>query len=329
VVAYPWASNAVGTLVDVPGWRSSRTSRSARLGRRGALRAPRPDRRRRSRGRRPHLLALQVLRPAPRCRVRPAPSCSSAGGPTRCGPRPRFRSATASRRAPSPTSCWPASSRRAGTSTGSAWMRSWPTSGSSGHAFLDGLPELVPALRPPTWTAACRPSASTSRARRRRRSQRGWATAASRSGTATTTRVEAMDRLGLPRRRGSSRDRPLQHERGGRPAARGAARAMRLLVLGGTRFLGRAAVEAALARGHEVTLFNRGETNADALPGDGEAPRRPRRGLHGARRARVGCRSSTRPASFPDSYGTRPSFYATPSATTFSCRRCPSTASPT
>ena len=41
---------------------------------------------------------------------------------------------------------------------------------------------------------------------------------------------------------------------------------MRLLVLGGTRFLGRAAVEEALARGHEVTLFNRGETNAELFP---------------------------------------------------------------
>ena len=41
---------------------------------------------------------------------------------------------------------------------------------------------------------------------------------------------------------------------------------MKLLVLGGTKFLGRATVEAALARGHEVTLFNRGETNADLFP---------------------------------------------------------------
>ena len=41
---------------------------------------------------------------------------------------------------------------------------------------------------------------------------------------------------------------------------------MRLLVLGGTKFLGRAAVEEALARGHEVTLFNRGETNAELFP---------------------------------------------------------------
>ncbi len=39
--------------------------------------------------------------------------------------------------------------------------------------------------------------------------------------------------------------------------------AVKLLVLGGTKFLGRATVETALARGHEVTLFNRGQTNAD------------------------------------------------------------------
>ncbi|VAW36936.1 hypothetical protein MNBD_CHLOROFLEXI01-3530, partial [hydrothermal vent metagenome] len=31
---------------------------------------------------------------------------------------------------------------------------------------------------------------------------------------------------------------------------------MKLLILGGTRFLGRAIVEAALANGHELTLFN-------------------------------------------------------------------------
>lgn len=41
---------------------------------------------------------------------------------------------------------------------------------------------------------------------------------------------------------------------------------MRLLVLGGTRFLGRAFVDAALAGGHEVTLFNRGRTNPELFP---------------------------------------------------------------
>jgi nucleoside-diphosphate-sugar epimerase len=41
---------------------------------------------------------------------------------------------------------------------------------------------------------------------------------------------------------------------------------VRLLVLGGTAFLGRALVESALARGHEVTLFNRGKTNPELFP---------------------------------------------------------------
>lgn len=41
---------------------------------------------------------------------------------------------------------------------------------------------------------------------------------------------------------------------------------MRLLVLGGTLFLGRAVVEAALAAGHDVAIFTRGETNPDLFP---------------------------------------------------------------
>jgi 2'-hydroxyisoflavone reductase len=41
---------------------------------------------------------------------------------------------------------------------------------------------------------------------------------------------------------------------------------VRLLVLGGTKFLGRATVESALEHGHEVTLFNRGETNPELFP---------------------------------------------------------------
>jgi len=41
---------------------------------------------------------------------------------------------------------------------------------------------------------------------------------------------------------------------------------MKLLILGGTIFLGRHIVEAALARNHEVTLFNRGQHNADLFP---------------------------------------------------------------
>ena len=44
------------------------------------------------------------------------------------------------------------------------------------------------------------------------------------------------------------------------------ARPLDILVLGGTGFLGPPTVEYALARGHRVTLFNRGKTNADLFP---------------------------------------------------------------
>ena len=41
---------------------------------------------------------------------------------------------------------------------------------------------------------------------------------------------------------------------------------MKLLLLGGPRFLGRAIVDAALERGHELTLFNRGTTHPELYP---------------------------------------------------------------
>jgi 2'-hydroxyisoflavone reductase len=41
---------------------------------------------------------------------------------------------------------------------------------------------------------------------------------------------------------------------------------MRILIIGGTRFLGRHLVDAVLARNHEVTLFNRGKSNPDLFP---------------------------------------------------------------
>jgi 2'-hydroxyisoflavone reductase len=52
---------------------------------------------------------------------------------------------------------------------------------------------------------------------------------------------------------------------------------MRLLMIGGTRFLGRAFVDTALAHGYEVTIFTRGQTNpglyadAERLVGDRES----------------------------------------------------------
>ena len=41
---------------------------------------------------------------------------------------------------------------------------------------------------------------------------------------------------------------------------------MRLLLLGGPKFVGRAVIDVASARGHEVTLFNRGTTGAGLYP---------------------------------------------------------------
>lgn len=41
---------------------------------------------------------------------------------------------------------------------------------------------------------------------------------------------------------------------------------MKILILGGTVFLGRALVEAALQKDHQLTLFNRGKSNPDIFP---------------------------------------------------------------
>jgi 2'-hydroxyisoflavone reductase len=41
---------------------------------------------------------------------------------------------------------------------------------------------------------------------------------------------------------------------------------MKLLIIGGTVFLGRHLVESALRRGHEITLFNRGQHNPELFP---------------------------------------------------------------
>ena len=43
---------------------------------------------------------------------------------------------------------------------------------------------------------------------------------------------------------------------------------MRILVVGGTRFVGRHVVDQAVARGHQVTVFHRGRSGADLFQGD-------------------------------------------------------------
>ncbi len=50
------------------------------------------------------------------------------------------------------------------------------------------------------------------------------------------------------------------------PAVAAPAAGKKILILGGTGFLGPHVVERALARGHTVTLFNRGKTGADRFP---------------------------------------------------------------
>ena len=41
---------------------------------------------------------------------------------------------------------------------------------------------------------------------------------------------------------------------------------MRILMIGGTRFVGRHIVDAALAAGHDVTVFHRGQTGPELFP---------------------------------------------------------------
>jgi len=53
---------------------------------------------------------------------------------------------------------------------------------------------------------------------------------------------------------------------GAKPRAREPGQPLRILVLGGTGFLGPHFVEAALAKGHTLTLFNRGKTNPHLFP---------------------------------------------------------------
>jgi 2'-hydroxyisoflavone reductase len=62
--------------------------------------------------------------------------------------------------------------------------------------------------------------------------------------------------------------------------AAGAPVRKKILILGGTGFLGPATVEAAMARGHEITLFNRGRTRPGLFPGVEK--------LHGDRDPRIG-----------------------------------------
>jgi len=53
---------------------------------------------------------------------------------------------------------------------------------------------------------------------------------------------------------------------GGKKKDKHGGKGMTILILGGTKFLGPAVVEAAMKRGHTLTLFNRGKTNPGLFP---------------------------------------------------------------
>ena len=55
----------------------------------------------------------------------------------------------------------------------------------------------------------------------------------------------------------------------------GAVKPMRVLILGGTGFIGPHQVRYALARGHQVTIFNRGRQKENWPRSGGGAARRP------------------------------------------------------
>ncbi|MCE1229989.1 MAG: epimerase [Firmicutes bacterium] len=54
---------------------------------------------------------------------------------------------------------------------------------------------------------------------------------------------------------------------GAAPKTVKAPKPLRILILGGTGYLGPATIEAAQARGHQVTMFNRGKTRPELFPG--------------------------------------------------------------
>ncbi len=66
---------------------------------------------------------------------------------------------------------------------------------------------------------------------------------------------------------GSAAGRVMVRQEGAEPAPeKDSGKKLKILILGGTRFLGPALVESALDRGHELTLFNRGRSNPHMFP---------------------------------------------------------------
>ena len=284
--------------------------RRPRLGRRRPLRPARPDRRRGVGLRRPHLLPVQVLRPAHGDGVRTRGAAAQLA-PVQGAPRRRRAGrATASSSARASTSSSPVSSPRSTTSTRSAGRRWSGTSASSGsasstacpgHVTLHGLPTMegrvptfcfsVAASQRPLGRRAPAPrgrspsgGATTTRSRRSGTSGSTSTTARCGPGSCTTTRPTRSTGCS-PRSRSSVEAPPPR-----RP-----------------KFLGRAVIDAALARGHEVTLFNRGHDGSPTSIRSSSGSRATGTAGSTACAAASGTRSSTRPGTCRGSSGRAPS----------------------
>ena len=143
-----------------------------------------------------------------------------------------------------------------------------------------GLPRRPrqPPLRPPRGRGLPRLPAHRGRPLRRRPARRALRALRPDRGRAARGAARGRGARRLPargraRRAGAARDEDALGRRRRARAARSPASSeielieeMRLLVIGGTVFLGRAVVADALARGHAVTIFHRGLHNPELFP---------------------------------------------------------------
>ena len=235
VVAFTLASNAVGSIPDAARIAAAaHARRRPRVGRRRAPRAAPPPARGRARARRGALLAVQVLRPAPRDRGDPArpgrvaagrPRAARRRGPARPSLRGRHPVARGDRGRAGGDRVPPRARRRRPRRRPSRRSRS--TRRSSRRASSAGCRTGSSSTASGPRRAARPPSASTWTAGRPARWPSCSASASSTSGTATTTRSSRCARSVSPTRRRRPRRLPALHDRGrGGPPARGARRAV-------------------------------------------------------------------------------------------------------
>ena len=151
VVAFPWASNAVGTITPVQGDRRARARGGrARLGRRRALRAAR--RHRGGRGR--HATCCSARRTSSSARTSGSPTAGAAllesWRPYKVRPQSDVAGPAARDRDAARTSCSAASSRRVEYLHGVGWKFINEHERKLGQKFLDGLPDGWKLHGPPT-----------------------------------------------------------------------------------------------------------------------------------------------------------------------------------